>query len=77
MRSKPFGFRNLEVVVAYWLQAGCAWQLLPHDLPPGRSSRDLACRHHRHRADRRRPRPPRLAEVRQVGQPSDQRITLA
>ena len=39
-----------------------------------RLSSDLACRHHRRRANRRRPRP---AEVRQVGQPSDQRITLS
>ncbi|MHA5054396.1 transposase [Streptomyces sp. SD15] len=20
--------------LAYWLRAGCAWRLLPHDLPP-------------------------------------------
>ena len=26
--------RELVNAMAYWLQAGCAWQLLPHDLPP-------------------------------------------
>ena len=26
--------RELVNAMAYWLQARCAWQLLPHDLPP-------------------------------------------
>ena len=26
--------RELVNAMAYWLRAGCAWRLLPHDLPP-------------------------------------------
>jgi transposase len=26
--------RELVNAIAYWLRAGCAWRLLPHDLPP-------------------------------------------
>jgi putative transposase len=26
--------RELVDAMAYWLRAGCAWRLLPHDLPP-------------------------------------------
>ncbi|WP_243725326.1 IS5 family transposase [Actinomadura rubrisoli] len=26
--------REIINVLAYWLRAGCAWRLLPHDLPP-------------------------------------------
>jgi putative transposase len=38
--SKPGGRpplhdrRELVNAMAYWLRAGCAWRLLPHDLPP-------------------------------------------
>src|SRR5215207_2515242 len=30
--------RELVNAMAYWLRAGCAWRLLPHDLPPCRPS---------------------------------------
>ena len=39
-RVKPGGrpalHQRREIVdaLAYWLRAGCAWRLLPHDLPP-------------------------------------------
>jgi putative transposase len=26
--------RELVNAIAYWIRAGCAWRLLPHDLPP-------------------------------------------
>ena len=26
--------RELLNAIAYWVRAGCAWRLLPHDLPP-------------------------------------------
>jgi putative transposase len=26
--------RELVNAIAYWVRAGCAWRLLPHDLPP-------------------------------------------
>lgn len=26
--------REILNALAYWLRAGCAWRLLPHDLPP-------------------------------------------
>ncbi len=26
--------REIVNALAYWLRAGCAWRLLPHDLPP-------------------------------------------
>ncbi|MDP9864886.1 transposase [Streptosporangium brasiliense] len=26
--------REIINALAYWLRAGCAWRLLPHDLPP-------------------------------------------
>ena len=26
--------RELANAMAYWVRAGCAWRLLPHDLPP-------------------------------------------
>src|SRR5579875_1471348 len=26
--------REIDNALAYWLRAGCAWRLLPHDLPP-------------------------------------------
>jgi putative transposase len=26
--------RELVNAMLYWLRAGCAWRLLPHDLPP-------------------------------------------
>jgi transposase len=26
--------REIAGALAYWLRAGCAWRLLPHDLPP-------------------------------------------
>ncbi|GAA2152754.1 transposase [Actinomadura napierensis] len=26
--------REIIIALAYWLQTGCAWRLLPHDLPP-------------------------------------------
>ena len=26
--------REIVDALAYWLRAGCAWRLLPHDLPP-------------------------------------------
>jgi putative transposase len=38
--SKPGGRpevherREIVNALAYWLRAGCAWRLLPHDLPP-------------------------------------------
>ena len=38
--SKPGGRppihdrRELVNAMAYWVRAGCAWRLLPHDLPP-------------------------------------------
>jgi putative transposase len=30
--------RELVNAMAYWLRAGCAWRLLPHDLPPWQAS---------------------------------------
>jgi putative transposase len=34
--GRPAVHERREIVnaVAYWLRAGCAWRLLPHDLPP-------------------------------------------
>ncbi|MGP4090277.1 transposase [Streptomyces sp. KR55] len=29
--------REILNAQAYWLRAGCAWRLLPHDLPPWQS----------------------------------------
>jgi putative transposase len=29
--------RELVNAMLYWLRAGCAWRLLPHDLPPWQS----------------------------------------
>ena len=29
--------------MAYWLQAGCAWQLLPNDLPPWQNRARIWC----------------------------------
>jgi putative transposase len=29
--------RELVNAIAYWVRAGCAWRLLPHDLPPWRT----------------------------------------
>ncbi|WP_434096318.1 transposase [Streptosporangium roseum] len=29
--------REIVNARAYWLRAGCAWRLLPHDLPPWRT----------------------------------------
>jgi len=26
--------REIVNAIAYWLRAGCAWRLLPHDFPP-------------------------------------------
>ena len=35
--------REIAGAPAYWLRAGCAWRLLPHDLPPWQT----ACRYWR------------------------------
>ena len=34
--GRPVLHQRREIVnaLAYWLRAGCAWRLLPHDLPP-------------------------------------------
>ncbi|GAA1510996.1 hypothetical protein GCM10009827_026490 [Dactylosporangium maewongense] len=34
--GRPAVHERREIVnaLAYWLRAGCAWRLLPHDLPP-------------------------------------------
>ncbi len=34
--GRPALHQRREIVdaLAYWLRAGCAWRLLPHDLPP-------------------------------------------
>ncbi len=34
--GRPAIHQRQEIVnaLAYWLRAGCAWRLLPHDLPP-------------------------------------------
>ena len=34
--GRPAVHQRREIVdaLAYWLRAGCAWRLLPHDLPP-------------------------------------------
>jgi transposase len=34
--GRPARHERREIVnaIAYWLRAGCAWRLLPHDLPP-------------------------------------------
>jgi putative transposase len=34
--GRPAEHSRREIVnaLAYWLRAGCAWRLLPHDLPP-------------------------------------------
>ena len=34
--GRPATHERREIVnaLAYWLRAGCAWRLLPHDLPP-------------------------------------------
>lgn len=34
--GKPAVHERREIVnaLAYWVRAGCAWRLLPHDLPP-------------------------------------------
>ncbi|MFJ4478851.1 IS5 family transposase [Streptomyces xanthochromogenes] len=33
-RSPTHSRRELVNALAYWLRAGCAWRLLPHDFPP-------------------------------------------
>jgi transposase len=33
-RSALHQRREIVNALAYWLRAGCAWRLLPHDLPP-------------------------------------------
>ncbi|MGP3991617.1 transposase [Streptomyces sp. 3N207] len=34
--GRPAKHTRREIInaLAYWLRAGCAWRLLPHDLPP-------------------------------------------
>ena len=34
--GRPALHQRREIIdaLAYWLRAGCAWRLLPHDLPP-------------------------------------------
>jgi putative transposase len=36
LAGRPAVHQRREIVdaLAYWLRAGCAWRLLPHDLPP-------------------------------------------
>lgn len=37
--GRPVVHERREIVnaLAYWLRAGCAWRLLPHELPPWRT----------------------------------------